>query len=87
MLDNYLTPEEVAKYLSVTDRTVYTWLRTNQLKAVKLGRLWRIKEKDLETFLAGNSNSPSVKVEPILNDGMSRQQRREQNRQMKKNKS
>lgn len=87
LLDQYLTPEEIAKHLSVTDRTVYTWLRTGRLKAVKLGRLWRIREKDLELFLNGSeSDLASVKKVEPHNDRLTRQQRRELQRQQEKNK-
>ena len=51
MFTEYLTPEQVAQRLQVTERTVYSWLRSGRINAFKLGRLWRITEKDLETFL------------------------------------
>ena len=35
----------------MTERTVYGWLRRGKLPALKLGRLWRIRPKDLEGFL------------------------------------
>jgi excisionase family DNA binding protein len=51
MVDKMLTPEEVAKRLSVTPNTVRGWLREGSLKGVKLGRrIWRIKENDLHQY-------------------------------------
>ena len=51
MNEKLLTPEQVAKRLQVTERTVYAWLRRGNLPALKLGRLWRIRPEDLEGFL------------------------------------
>ena len=51
MDEKLLTPEQVAKRLQVTERTVYGWLRRGGLPALKLGRLWRIRPEDLEAFL------------------------------------
>ena len=51
MDENLLTPEQVAKRLQVTERSIYWWLRRGTLPALKLGRLWRIRPEDLEAFL------------------------------------
>jgi excisionase family DNA binding protein len=45
------TPEEVAERLTVSIKTVKDWLRSGKLKGVKAGRLWRVRESDLESFL------------------------------------
>lgn len=41
----YLTPAEVAEILRVDRRTVYEWLRSGKLKAVRFGDTWRIPRK------------------------------------------
>lgn len=45
------TPEEVADMLKVKKQTVWKWLRQGILHGVKIGKLWRIPEKDLTEFL------------------------------------
>jgi excisionase family DNA binding protein len=50
-----LTPEEVAARLKVKPRTVQAWLRSGRLAGLKLGKLWRIRESDLEIFLTALS--------------------------------
>jgi excisionase family DNA binding protein len=50
-----LTPEDVAARLKVKPRTVQAWLRSGRLAGLKLGKLWRIRERDLETFLTALS--------------------------------
>lgn len=49
--EKLLTPEDVAKSFAVKPETVREWLRTGKLKGVKVGRLWRIRESELEAFL------------------------------------
>jgi len=49
------TVEEAAKALKVNPETVKRMLRTGKLGAIKIGRLWRIRESDLQTFLSGDS--------------------------------
>ncbi len=49
----YLTVEEVAHEMRVTDETVRRWLRSGQLAGLNLGRKagWRIERDDLERFI------------------------------------
>ncbi|MFI5329417.1 MAG: helix-turn-helix domain-containing protein [Desulfobaccales bacterium] len=55
--DNLLTPEDVAMRLHISRLTVGNWLRSGKLKGVKVGRLWRVRESDLETFLKGGERT------------------------------
>jgi excisionase family DNA binding protein len=47
----------VAAYLGVTERTVYNKVRAGDLSAVKVGRLWRVRESDLQEWLADGSRA------------------------------
>ena len=49
--EKLFTPEDAAKTLLVKPETIREWLRAGKLKGVKMGRLWRVRESDLETFL------------------------------------
>ena len=51
MTEELLTPKEVAERLSVSPKSIRAWLRQGKLKGVRVGRLWRIRERDLEAFL------------------------------------
>ncbi|HQD17982.1 MAG: helix-turn-helix domain-containing protein [Bacillota bacterium] len=53
-MEPLLTVGDVAKYLKVTPRTVYSFLESGTLKGVKIGRSWRIRKHDLE-MLGGKS--------------------------------
>ncbi len=54
--DVLITPEAAAERLSVSANTIRSWLRDGTLPGVKIGkgRIWRIKEKDLEEFIDGD---------------------------------
>jgi excisionase family DNA binding protein len=45
------TLEEVIEILKVSRRTIYNYIKTEQLKAIKVGREWRVTEKALNAFL------------------------------------
>lgn len=49
--DQLLTPEEAAARLKISRLTFGDWLRSGKIKGVKVGRLWRVRESDLEAFL------------------------------------
>jgi excisionase family DNA binding protein len=52
--------EEVADMLNVNRNTVRRMLIRGELKGIKVGRLWRIKEEDLKEFLGIEDNEEIV---------------------------
>jgi len=49
--ESLLTVKEIADYLKLNVLTVYEYIRTGQLSAVKLGRYYRVIRKDLLAFV------------------------------------
>ena len=50
--NDFLTPEEVAKILKVSKRTVYRWIESGDLKVARIGRkTYRVFESDLKKFV------------------------------------
>lgn len=45
------TLDEVAEALKITRRTLYTYVKDGKLKAVKIGREWRVSEAALQDFI------------------------------------
>lgn len=45
--EQYYSIEEVAKMLKVAYLTVYRWIQSKKLLAVKAGKQYRIKKEDL----------------------------------------
>ena len=54
------TVEEISEILKVTERTIYNYIKSNDLKAVKIGKYWRIKHSDLEEFIDHGTNKKKV---------------------------
>lgn len=50
-MEKYLTSEQVAQILQVHPFTVLKYLKNGTLKGVKIGRVYRIKESNVEEFL------------------------------------
>jgi excisionase family DNA binding protein len=46
-----LTITEVARYLQVVPLTVYRMIDRGDLSAVKVGRVWRIRQQDLQAYV------------------------------------
>lgn len=45
------TLEEICNMLHVTRRTTYNWIKDGKLKAIKVGREWRVTWEALQDFL------------------------------------
>ena len=63
---------EAAQLLRVGPRTVYNLIRSGRLRAVRVGRLWRVPMQGLEEYLRG----PDRRV-PIDPDALARLKRLE----------
>jgi len=53
------TIEEISEILKVTQRTIYNYIKSNNLNAVKIGKYWRVKHSDLQQFLDTGTNKGS----------------------------
>lgn len=50
-MDKVYTTKQIAKILQVDWRTVLNYIKSGKLKAFKLGRRYRIEDKDLRKFI------------------------------------
>ena len=48
----FLTPREVAEALRVSDMTVYRLIKSGELRALRIGKSFRISEEDFDAYLA-----------------------------------
>ncbi|MBP5696379.1 MAG: PTS sugar transporter subunit IIA [Treponema sp.] len=62
MEDSILTIEEVAKYLRVSERTVYDWAQRGEIPSGKIGTVWRFKKGEIEKWV--NERLSSSKAAP-----------------------
>jgi excisionase family DNA binding protein len=53
--DQYQTVREVADRLKVSEATVRGWIRGGELRAIDIGKGWRVADSDLESFLCSHA--------------------------------
>src|SRR5689334_6092064 len=51
MDESFLTTEEVLEYLQVNLRTVYRLIKAGKIPAVRVGRQWRFRKRDIDSWL------------------------------------
>jgi excisionase family DNA binding protein len=55
--ETFLTTEEVLEYLNVNLRTVYRLIKAGSIPAVRVGRQWRFRKRDIDKWLEGQRHS------------------------------
>jgi excisionase family DNA binding protein len=56
--DRYQTVQELADRLEVAEATVRQWIKSGALRAIDIGKGWRISDTDLERFLSARETVP-----------------------------
>lgn len=54
----FLTTEEVLEYLQVNLRTVYRLIKAGKIPAVRVGRQWRFRKRDIDAWLDSQRPAP-----------------------------
>ena len=57
--------DEVAELLKVTRRTMYNYIKSGKVEAVKIGKNWFISEKHLESLLEGKVGESKTYLEML----------------------
>jgi PTS system nitrogen regulatory IIA component len=55
-----LTIDEVAKYLRVSERTVYDWAQKGEIPSGKIGAVWRFKKAEIEKWINDRLSSHTM---------------------------
>ncbi len=58
--DELLEVPEIARYLKVSDVTVYRWCKQGRLPALKVGHSWRVRRSALDDFLERGEHSATL---------------------------
>lgn len=56
-----LTTKEVAEHLRLVEKTIRKMIYRGELKAVKLGKTWRIRREDVEKLLSDKRKTNNEK--------------------------
>ena len=68
--ETFLTTEEVLEYLQVNLRTVYRLIKAGKIPAVRVGRQWRFRKRDIDAWLdsqrprGGSRQTPAAVAVP-----------------------
>src|ERR1051325_7035094 len=58
--ETFLTTEEVLEYLQVNRRTVYRLIKAGKIPAVRVGRQWRFRKRDIDAWLDSQRGARSA---------------------------
>ena len=61
MSDRWLSVDEIAKHLGISKDTVYTWISKRNMPADKVGKLWKFKMLEVDTWVRDGKASDEVK--------------------------
>ncbi len=61
VLQEIMTPEQVAGYLQLNKDTVYRYIRERKIAASRLGRSYRILKRDIDLFLMATSTGKEAR--------------------------
>jgi excisionase family DNA binding protein len=70
--EHFLTTDEVLDYLNINLRTIYRLIKAGKIPAVRIGRQWRFRKRDIELWLVknkpGQEGTPNVKRRVLVVD-------------------
>ena len=73
-MEDILTPEQLANRWGCAQSTVREAIRTGSLKGFRVGRLLRVRERDVAAFSSGESATSSIKDKDMIHsNGVSSQ--------------
>ena len=55
--DRWLSVDEIAAYLGIKRDTVYKWINRKQMPAHKVGRLWKFRKDEVDSWVRTNNES------------------------------
>jgi excisionase family DNA binding protein len=73
--ETFLTTEEVLEYLQVNLRTVYRLIKAGKIPAVRVGRQWRFRKRDIDGWLDSQRPAATDAGAPAASRGASEHQR------------
>lgn len=62
--EGFLTTEEVLDYLQVNLRTVYRLIKAGKIPAVRVGRQWRFRKRDIDVWLESQRPRQAARAAP-----------------------
>ncbi len=67
MSDRWMSVEEIAGYLGVSKDTVYGWITKRDMPAHKVGRLWKFKSDEVDSWVRAGKASEEGNEQTVSN--------------------
>ena len=49
--EKLMTIQDIAKYLQIKERTIYSWVQNSKIPGFKIGNTWRFKREDIDLWI------------------------------------
>ena len=66
-MNRLLTMDEASEYLGISKLTLYGWVSARKLGFVKVGRLVKFKQQDLDKWIDQHTVKSRVETQKLLN--------------------
>ena len=67
MADRWMSVEEMAAYLGVSKDTIYGWITKREMPAHKVGRLWKFKADEVDSWVRAGQASEERRERAVNN--------------------
>ena len=61
MPERWLSVKEIAAHLGVSKESIYNWVNEEKIPAHKIGRFWKFKVSEVDTWVISKKNKTSKK--------------------------
>ena len=61
--DQLMTIKEVADFLRISTISAYSWVRDGKLPAIRIGKEWRVRSRDLDQWLEVRSTARQMTLD------------------------
>lgn len=63
--ETLLNVKQVAQYLQLKESTIYSWAQDGKIPAIKIGRTWRFRRSDLDSWLERHLKGEDGLIEEV----------------------
>lgn len=57
MTEPWVSADVIAEHLGVTKDSIYTWIATRDMPAHRVGRLWKFKVTEVDSWVRGDDEA------------------------------
>ena len=65
--ERWLTVDEICSYLSVTNETVYKWIKQRNMPGHRVGRRWMFKRNEVDIWVRSGGAADIVENKSLSN--------------------